>query len=1015
MEDEVSGDAKEWAGNVTCLLRDLPEQNKTLLEEKRMFSIKSKFLNISDNCNIRKKAKWNRYLFRKVVFLSFLLLVPFIGLPTTPSYSADIEAAIKSIRNEIFNETSHGSPGISVDNIDIDLMIRLYSVPGALKALQRILPSEKYKAINYRLGEIRQKTSLRIWAEIAKEKGIRIELNNGGKTSGALSDLDITMFTDAWFYPNDPDSAVSPENIHEDLINSFEERWASKFEDLSPRAFDHMHFPGDKMMADWRMSKAHWSHFLAKLDSDISRLSAEPGAYFVPGGYKPQVYGRYLMEGKAFVIQPAIFEKSDADIKGAPDGVVIGEALTKDVSLMYSSVPAEPDRTAVVESILHNYQWAEHANVTMKEAKYNNRWNDTGLMHLLNIEADFRRLMLEGRYSTIKKVVNKLFQEHADSNRLPGDIGDLDEAGRVLETMTRIELDKIIGTLGDERPEHWSKKWREHEPRNIEDPKTKLEYFWKEADAIKYASHAGLDISEADLADMAERAFMDKARGVARMSAAVASKSLYAKLFTRDGFTRLRSDLKITDLMEARRLIVERVRGLHATLAFQNDPAMIRSVIEAVPPEARPFVEKIAEIAQSQRTEVLGRQSTFDKITADQLSESDPVLEELMKTLGLDPFGFEWQNIHLPAVEAQARRNIATIMKDALIEKARASANYSVESVVGYFSDISETSASGFGKEYLTSFWDISTIDATSKVLAKLAGDDIEGAKQEMIDAVIENCPIAGNYFSLFKANRDWTYQKNIWPAALFMTQKGLSSSLAQRFWVTELAGAIMGPAVALYGIENALFEIGWHVAGKPTQNQVLSIALMGDTSSLETMFNCRGFTSPGILERARNWVNTWKGGRFSVNEIPKFEWAALEQNALLKKMVKLDPRMPAGIRRLIVRSQYLPVAQREALKCGFGLKSARTEETWEHYMDTIYQQNWEYWLRRSFFYNQTHLDFFNWVGQEVRTRNWQALSSNPPVVGMTVTEQNKVKKDWPDVYVKRLGGGGDWDHEGTG
>ena len=58
----------------------------------------------------------------------------FIGFTASFSFPADLENAILTIRRDIFKETAHGTPGITLDEIDEKFVARLYAQPEALKA-----------------------------------------------------------------------------------------------------------------------------------------------------------------------------------------------------------------------------------------------------------------------------------------------------------------------------------------------------------------------------------------------------------------------------------------------------------------------------------------------------------------------------------------------------------------------------------------------------------------------------------------------------------------------------------------------------------------------------------------------------------------------------------------------------------------------------------------------------------------------------------------------------------------
>ncbi len=906
------------------------------------------------------------------MLVASLAFAQFAAAAATKVSDADVE----KLRQNIFRETAHGQPGISEADINVDFLKRLYASNNAAPALQRILTSSRYSAINEKIGRLRHEANLQIWAQVVAETGARIELNNAGKTNGALSDLDNTLYTDVQVMPLKPD--VPADGIHDALLERHEALWRQRF-GVGTEAFDMGTFRGDGLLQDWRMSTQHWSDFVLQVDATIAQLGSQPGTYVIPGAYKPQVYGRYLSdEGKTIVIEPVLDPEANAgqQLDDLPPGVRVSPVMsTREASRLYGNVPFDIDRTGALEAVLGNFHRASAETATMKNAKYSNRWIDTGLVSLTNLEVDFRQLMLRGHDGARRRMVEKLFGEFAQKGLLPGDFADLDDVQRTLETLTRIELDKVVsGYEGKARPKHWSGEWRSHKARDINQAETKKRYFKAEYDAIRNASPAALDLAEADLIQMAESAFRDKARGLARLSAVVAARRVFNDVFARDGFTRQRH-LHGDDA--ARRLLAERVRGLHAALAFQSDPKVTEMVLETAPAETHDIIKNIADIARAQREAVIQRKGAFDGPTAEQLGESDAALRRLMVRLGIgtdDVPNVKGQTRvrSFALSDAEARTGIGHIMKDTLIKGGRGAANVTAEQTRAFFAAHIGPNSPGLLKGTLNGLYDVGTVDSAGKIIAAYATGDLEGAKSEVTNTVIGAIPGMGTFYNAASALK--AGERGDWSPTLQFIGKIAAEEVGY--------GGAASYAMALYGLEKSLFKLGWHFYGVPTQSEGISLVLMGDASM------ARG------AERSRF-------------PILKLEGELVRKNAILPNKFSL-PQLPADFRKQLIRAHFLVAANQKATAGGRSAPGQFSD--WEVDRNRAlrsFERDSHYWLRRVFFYQQTHIGFFRWVQSRTSDQNWQRIDKVPPTRLLEMSESDLLAE-----YPKARTVNGLWDHE---
>ncbi len=941
------------------------------------------------------------------------------------------DADIKAVR-ELFEETAHGVPSERFRGnanslkqvIDLDFAKRLYQIPHAMDAIQEVFTGANYQDINQRLGQIRNEVNLRIWAEIAKEYDIPIELNDAGKKNGALSDLD------KFFAANGNRLAgvsSQPRDIQAFLIEEHGKRWRQQM-GVDPVSYDVMHFSSSGLMRDWRMSNSHWSEFGVELDRSIAELAGTEGAYFVPGGYKTQVYTRYHLEGKTTRIEPHANPESEPthikDVDGLAEGVLVTEDLpTSENSKLYGTIPFDIDRTGALGSVLQNYMSAVDTANAIKNAKYNNRWMDTGLVHLTNLEVDFRRLILEGNNSIIDYHIEKLFMPLAEESGVLGRIGDQAEVKRVIEVLARLELDKVIRGLGNERPKHWTPEWQNYQPKDINEARVKMEYFDQEIEAIRpaFSNEEWNSMSDEDKAGLGEREFRRKAHELGRVGATIAAKRVFNDVFTYDGFAKLR---RIHGTEAAKRLVTERVKELHASFIFIEDANLINQVLAEAPPEARRSLTAIADIADAQRAEVLEMKSRVERISDDlenvkratnqvfvddlaqKLNDNNQILRDLINTLDMPEMA------RISPADIARGSNIPGAYRlrlgDLSLEYARQeiSATYR-EAVERMISEgqiaISQNSQEAFAAtkrffdqdlpdtvrptKLISGTWDnfkdIGTVDAAGKVFAAYLKGDYKKMEEEARDTVLGNVPIGGTAYGFAKAIKDYEQGKST-PLVMFVGQQLLARTAEGAKY-----GGLIGVLNTIYGMEQTLMDIGWTVVGQPTQDAAISYILMGDLSAVES------------------------GG--GGGALPLFKEETIEllaQNALLRNRVS-DGDLNFEARKKILRSHFLSQANRKATALGRSEPGPFTawEEDRERSLQRDYFLKHEYWLRRLNFYQQTHIGFFSWVESRTLDDNWQRIDNNPPSF-LEGYPQSQLEQDWGFAYTKRPNGSGYWDHE---
>lgn len=964
---------------------------------------------------------------------------------------ADEAAAL--IRGEFFAETVPGMPSLAADRIDEAFVKRLYGAhPDAVKALGRILATSEYWDLNMRIGAVRNRVNLEVWASIVADFDIRIELNNAGKMNGAISDLDQTLFCDAEEIVTKDGRVIPRDQVHPFLIEEFERRFRQRMDIPAGRsvgdAYDMMHFRGDGMMKDWRMSKSRWTTFLVELDASIEALSKTEGAYFKPGAYKTQVYSRYQNEGTTIVLQKEAGEGSGkTTLAGygeieAPPGVAIRGGNTRELSLLYRDVPFGVDRTGALGSVMENIYHGAHIANLIKQAKYGNRWVDNALVHLTNLEVDFRLLLLQGRDGARRHFVRKIFKPF--EGKLPPGIDNLDEIQRIIEVQQRIELDKVVrgAPPAGQRPKHWSGEWQQYEPRDIGQTQVKLAYYAQEAAEVRQALAAGAALFEAapspgsaefeaEVARLAEARFADKLRQVGQMAAARAAAKVFGDVFTRQGFARQR---QLYGPEAARRLLVERVRELHVALVFADEPELIRSVVDSAPAEARGAVMALHDIARAQRRAIVERAGTVESITAGELKASNRVLFDLMRRLdvpesegrallGADdapraPAGprsirsfadTHWTDRHVALVlgrgifdahrdgEQIRSRTVADVIRDpggVARDVAYKTYAYNAGRMQDFFNTTlpslfevrSGWKMSPFGREFVEGFADLGTLDSAAKVGLAVVQGDRAAAEQEIRDLILGNVPVGNELYGLAKSLKAYQGGESF-PLMMYLTKHGLKLHPEGGPYA-----AMMGFLVTLYGIEKTIYEFGWWAYGQPTQNEVVSLVLTGERGAVP--------------------MQGWE------SRLPAFRQP--ETTDLLKKFALLDkhvpvPDLPRAYRERMLRGMFLASANRKAwskVDHNAGRHSdwhvAREQALAENYF-----QNWRYWFQRMWFYHRIHPLVFAAMGRRAEQpgQHWQGIYDTPPSFLQDVPHAQQIAQ-YGDAYRPSADGRGSWDHE---
>lgn len=189
--------------------------------------------------------------------------------------------------------------------------------------------------------------------------------------------------------------------------------------------------------------------------------------------------------------------------------------------------------------------------------------------------------------------------------------------------------------------------------------------------------------------------------------------------------------------------------------------------------------------------------------------------------------------------------------------------------------------------------------------------------------------------------------------------------------------GAAMGWVLAIYGLEESLYKIGWHIYGKPAQDDLVSVVLMGSMNSIP-----RAMVQ---VESAMPMI------RSDVD--PKI----LKDSAILRKKVPIPETLQKSreLREALLRAYLQPQATRLAAARSGG---AELRET---ILQTEFFPYWEYWLRRILLFETMFKEV-----SETLTPERMLMETYAPFF---ITSKNK--DEYKAAYRTRADGTEVWNH----
>lgn len=326
-----------------------------------------------------------------------------------------------------------------VSKIDAAFMADLYnSHEQASSVIGDILGESGNAARNAKMGEVRRQMDLEVWKAILKEKPLRVETTNQGKSNGARSDLDYTLYFVA------EESGLSVQ----ELIDLHTQKWKD-IHKIDPGKLEIKVMNGDQFYPDWRSETLSSTEHMVEIRRIMGELRGDPQKYAAPGAFKEQVHNRALREGMTEMLayDPAL-DKPDVPID---QQIVRDRGRTRDIALRYKGVHSQYNYMNSLGNLIQNRNeffahTADGPSDAVRRAKYFNRVLNDGLGNMKLFANDYAKLAASSGPDVEKRKLQYLERTLGlalDDNGRPNmDAVALRKVMKIADISMRIERDK---------------------------------------------------------------------------------------------------------------------------------------------------------------------------------------------------------------------------------------------------------------------------------------------------------------------------------------------------------------------------------------------------------------------------------------------------------------------------------------------------------------------------------------------------------------------------------------------
>ncbi|MEN3333668.1 MAG: Ca-activated chloride channel [Blastocatellia bacterium] len=208
------------------------------------------------------------------------------------------------------------------------------------RAWKKVCSKSEFRQYSQTLALMRWKLFLDVWAEVAQENGLPLELIDSGKRNAYASDIDVTVYA----RPEDRGNAAMA-----DIIAEAESRFQSKY-GYKPDALDITIHNGDVFLPDPHNSGQSFEEYSTNLRRVVSDLRAKVtsggDASYVPGANLDDVQKRGLRDGIGTALIPEV-----EVVSRAADGTPLETRFKKPTAVEFHVTELDPSGYLINSSL----------------------------------------------------------------------------------------------------------------------------------------------------------------------------------------------------------------------------------------------------------------------------------------------------------------------------------------------------------------------------------------------------------------------------------------------------------------------------------------------------------------------------------------------------------------------------------------------------------------------------------------------------------------------------------------
>ncbi len=205
------------------------------------------------------------------------------------------------------------------------------------RAWKKVCSKSEFRQQSALLAEMRWKMVVDVWAEIALDHQVHIELIDSGSRSAYRSDIDVTVYADP---------AARGSITLAQLIADFNLRFETRFK-YQPANIDITTHDGDVFLPGVRNAAQTFEEYRSSLRGAVKqmRLKVTSGgdAYYVPGANLETVQKRGFRDGRATSLDPRVQVLRTRSVPGEEGSIPASAQLQKPAPIEYRIGELDPN------------------------------------------------------------------------------------------------------------------------------------------------------------------------------------------------------------------------------------------------------------------------------------------------------------------------------------------------------------------------------------------------------------------------------------------------------------------------------------------------------------------------------------------------------------------------------------------------------------------------------------------------------------------------------------------------